>query len=333
MTNPDYRETDNDILVDLLLSLDAVQPWLVYLQRHFDGSPPIAYISEEAREHLAGVDALYVNVPALVVSSLAERLFVNGFTGADADLAERIWYDNDLDVQSDLAHAECLLFGRSYATAWCGPGGQAQISIESARQVSVAADPGTREIVSAAKRWYTQQGQGLGSTRAVLWLPDRIEQYAANAGAATGGFQLQGVTANPLGQPPLVQFSNQSRLLTSWGNRGLDEISFPARLLLNVSSAIQDVIPLSSALSKLCWDMMVSSEWTGRPRSAASGIELIERPRGTPGNPVIDPDTVSSTWTRSTRWLRTRPAHGFPRTRTRSSPSWTPGISAVSRTR
>ena len=159
MTNPDYRETDNDILVDLLLSLDAVQPWLVYLQRHFDGSPPIAYISEEAREHLAGVDALYVNVPALVVSSLAERLFVNGFTGADADLAERIWYDNDLDVQSDLAHAECLLFGRSYATAWCGPGGQAQISIESARQVSVAADPGTREIVSAAKRWYPNRAR------------------------------------------------------------------------------------------------------------------------------------------------------------------------------
>jgi hypothetical protein len=296
MTNPftsqdDYRETDNDVLVDLLLALDAVQPWLVWLQRHFDGTPPVAFISEQAREGLKGIEALYVNIPRLVVSSLAERLFVNGFTGVDAALAEQIWYDNDLDVQSDLAHSESLLFGRSYAVPWIGQDGRARISIESGRQVSVLADPGTREIVSGAKRWYTQQGQGLGSTRAVLWLPDRVEEYAANAGAATGGFQLQSVTPNPLGCVPCVQFSNQGRLLTSWGNRGLDEISFPARLLLNVASEIQDVIPLSSALSKLCWDMMISSEYTGRPRRWASGIELVERPRvDLQGNPVLDSD-------------------------------------------
>ena len=299
MTTPfdDYRETDNDKLVDLLLALDAVQPWLVWLQRHFDGNPPISYLSDAAREGLKGVEALYVNIPKLTVASIAERLYVNGFTGADADLAERIWYDNDLDVQSDLAHSESLLFGRSYSVPWIGEDGSARISIESARQVSVLADPGTREIVSGAKRFYTQQGQGLGSTRAVLWLPDVIEEYAANAGAATGGFQLQSVTPNPLGCVPCVQFSNQGRLLTSWGNRGLDEISFPARLLLNVASEIQDVIPLSSALSKLCWDMMISSEYTGRPRRFASGIELSDRPRlnpdGTPaldtdGNPIID---------------------------------------------
>jgi hypothetical protein len=297
MTNPftsqdDYRETDNDKLTDLLLSLDAVQPWLVFLQGHFDGNPPIQFISDEAREGLTGVDALYINVPRIVVGSIAERLYVNGFTGADADLAERIWYDNNLDIESDLAHAEALLYGRSYAAPWVGSDGAARISIESARQVSVAADPGTREIVSGAKRWYTQQGQGLGSTRAVMWLPDRIEEYAANAGAATGGFQLQSVIPNPLGCPPIVQFSNQGRLLTSWGNRGLDEISFPARLLLNVASEIQDVVGLASALSKLCWDMMISSEYTGLPRRYASGIQPVERPRvDCEGEPVIDPTT------------------------------------------
>jgi hypothetical protein len=297
MTNPftsqdDYRETDPDRLTDLLLALDACQPWLVWLQRHYDGNPPIAYLSEAAREGLQGIDALYVNIPKLVVGSLAERLFVNGFTGADADAAEQIWYDNNLDVDSDLAHSEALLFGRSYTVPWIGQDGRARISVESARQVSVLADPGTRQVVSGAKRWYTQQGQGLGSTRAVLWLPDRIEEYAANAGAAAGGFQLQSVTPNPLGCPPIVQFSNQGRLLTSWGDRGLDEISFPARLLLNVASEIQDIIGLSSAISKLCWDLMMSSEYTGRPRRWASGIELMERPRvDLAGDPVLDPDT------------------------------------------
>ena len=36
--------------------------------------------------------------------------------------------------------------------------------------------------------------------------------------------------------------------------------------------------------------MMISSEYTGRPRRWASGIELVERPRVDPvtGDPVLD---------------------------------------------
>lgn len=298
MTNPslspEYPETDPQHLVDILLALDAVQFQLRQLQIHFDGVAAIEFISPEAREALEGrLAAIYVNIPRVVVSSIAERLTVTGWTGADADLAEDIWYANDLDVQGDLAHSEALLFGRSYSWVWSNADGSPRISIESARQTAVLADPGTREITSAIKRWHVSAGLGIGSTQAVLLLPDRIEHWASTLGAEIGGFTLADVQPNPLGVVPVVQFTNQGRLLNSWGYRGIDEVSYPSRLLMGsgVYSEIADVIPLSSALSKALFDLMCCLEATGRPRRYASGIELVERPRlDHHGNPVLDTD-------------------------------------------
>lgn len=299
MTNPSLSrqepETDPQRLVDILLALDAVQFALRHLQVHFDGVAAIEYLSPEAREALDGRLAdIYVNIPRLVVSSISERLNVTGWTGADADLAEQIWYANDLDVQGDLAHSEALLFGRSYSWVWSGQDESARISIESARQAAVLSDPGTREITSAVKRWHVSAGLGIGSTQAVLLLPDRIEHWASTLGAEIGGFTLVDVQPNPLGQVPVVQFTNQGRMLNSWGYRGIDEVSYPSRLLLGsgVYSEIADVIPLSSALSKALFDLMCCLEATGRPRRFASGIELVERPRLDPctGDPVLDSD-------------------------------------------
>lgn len=297
MTNPSLSpqepEIDPQRLVDLLLALDAVQYQLRRLQTHYDGMAAIEFLSPEAREALEGrLSEIYVNVPRLVVSSITERLNVTGWTGADADLAETIWYANDLDVQGDLAHSEALLFGRSYSWVWAGSSGP-RISIESARQTAVLADPGTREITSAVKRWHSSAGLGVGSTQAVLLLPDRVEHWATTLGAEIGGFTLQRVDPNPLGCVPVAQFTNQGRLLNSWGYRGIDEIAYPSRLLMGsgVYSEIDDVIPLSSALSKALFDLMCCLEATGRPRRYASGIELMERPRlDRQGNPVLDSD-------------------------------------------
>ena len=248
MTNPftsqdDYRETDNDNLVDLLLALDAVQPWLVWLQRHFDGNPPIAFISEEAREHLKGVEALYVNIPRLTVASIAERLYVNGFTGADADLAERIWYDNELDVQSRSCPLRVTSVRPKLHRTVDRPGRQRTISAESARQVSVLADPGPGRSSAEPSAGTPSRARDWGAPARSCGCPTGLRSTPPTQVRRPADFSSQSVTPNPLGCVPCVQFSNQGRLLTSWGNRGLDEISFPARLLLNVSSEIQDVIP------------------------------------------------------------------------------------------
>ena len=78
------------------------------------------------------------NIPRLAVTALAERLRVTGFTGAD------VWPDwiaNDLDQLSGVAHREALALGTSYAIVWARPDGTPRVTVESARQVTVADRP------------------------------------------------------------------------------------------------------------------------------------------------------------------------------------------------
>ena len=95
---------------------------------------------------------------------------------------------------------------------------------------------------------------------------------ANSTGATITGFTTVEVIDNPLGAVPVVNLRNSDRLL--------DEYGF---------SEIDDTIPLVDALNKSLADMMVASEFVGRPRRWATGIELTEQPvLDDGGNPVLD---------------------------------------------
>ena len=66
---------------------------------------------------------------------------------------------------------------------------------------------------------------------------------------------------NPLGVVPVVAIRNSDRILD---DRGCSEID--------------DLKPLVDALNKSLADMMVTSEYVGRPRRWATGMELTEEP-------------------------------------------------------
>lgn len=278
---------DPERLTDILLALEAPQHVMAWLQNHFDGVQPLAFLAPEAREALGNrFDRLAVNIPRLAVTSIGERLRVTGFDGPYGDAIWQAWNANDLDLTSSQAHSEALLFGRSYAFVWANPDGSARVSVESARQCAVLADPGTRQITSAVKRWRTRT-----STEARLYLPDRIESYTASAGATSGGFNLVDIQDNPMGSVPVVQLLNHDRLPITWGPYGIGEVAYPDRLLIGSAahSELWDIIPLANALNKLIIDMLVTSEFVGRPRRFATGIELYEMPKvDREGNPVLD---------------------------------------------
>ena len=91
---------------------------------------------------------------------------MTGFAGADvwAD-----WIANDLDQASGVAHREALTLGSSYVIVWARPDGTPRGTVESARQVAMLTDPGSRRVVAACKRWETAT-----STEAVIYEPDEI---------------------------------------------------------------------------------------------------------------------------------------------------------------
>ena len=106
----------------------------------------------------------------------------------------------------------------------------------------------------------------------VVYLPDEIVRLRAQqTGATTSGFVVIGTLANPLGVPPVVQLRNADRLLDD----GVSEI--------------EDLKPLVDALNKVLTDMLTTSEYVGRPRRWATGIELTEEPvTDDNGDPVLD---------------------------------------------
>ena len=243
-----------ELLTTLLQELDAPMVRYDELDRYYTGTQPLAFLSPEAKLALGQrFGRMASNIPKLAVTALAERLRVTGFTGTDvwAD-----WIRNDLDQTSGIAHREALLLGNAFAIVWADRFGRPKVTVESAKQVSVLTDPGTRHIVSALKRWETAT-----TTEAVLYEADRITRLRANQpGATTQGFETVEELANPLGVVPVVRFRNGDRLLDDG------------------TSEIEDLKPLVDGLNKSLADMMVTSEYVGRPRRWATGIELEEVP-------------------------------------------------------
>ena len=243
---------NDKLLTTLMQKIEEPSARYADLDRYYTGTQPLAFLAPESRRALGDrFGRLATNLPRLAVTSLAERLRVTGFTGAD------VWSDwlrNDLDQESGVAHREALLLGASYVIVWADQFGRPKVTVESARQVAVLTDPGTRRITAAVKRWETAT-----TTEAVVYLPDEIIRLRAEqTGATTAGFTVVETLANPIGVVPVVRLKNSDRLLDD----GVSEIV--------------DVVPLVDALNKVLVDMMTTSEFVGRPRRWATGIELEE---------------------------------------------------------
>lgn len=247
----------NDLLNGLIQKIDTDAEKYSRLDAYYRGNSPLSFLSPEAREALGQrFGTMGSNLCRLAVTSLAERLRVTGFTldGAPADGLWADWIRNDLDQVAGTAHREALILGSAFVIVWADAQGKPSISVESARQVAVIRDPGTRKIVAGVKRWETKT-----TTEAVLYEADKITRYRANhLGAVGSAMAVVETLENPLGIPPIVELKNSDRLLDG----GVSELT--------------DMLPLQDALNKLLTDMLVGSEYYARPRRWASGVELEE---------------------------------------------------------
>ncbi len=244
----------NDLLTTLLQKVDEPAAKYADLERYYTATQPLTFLSPEAKTALGDrFGRMAANLPRLAVTSLAERLRVVGFDGVDVF---DDWQRNDMDELSAVAIREALLLGSAYVLVWVDRYGRPQVSVESAKQMSCLRDAGTRRITHALKRWETAT-----TTEAVLYGPDEIVRYRANAtGATTNGFHAVESISNPLGVPPVVRLLNSDRIL----DEGVSEI--------------EDLKPVADLLNKLLADLAVASEYSARSRRWATGLELDERP-------------------------------------------------------
>ena len=189
--------TQDELLQTLLQKLDEPVARYAELDRYYTGTQPLAFLSPEAKVALGGrFGRMASNLPRLAITSLAERLRITGFTGDTELWAD--WIRNDLDQTSGVAHREALLLGDSFVIVWADQFGRPKVTVESAQQVAVLTDPGTRRITSAVKRWETETTTEAGL---VLAGPDRSSACESDGCDDAGLFHLGG-TGEPARHRP-----------------------------------------------------------------------------------------------------------------------------------
>lgn len=222
----------------------------------------------------------------LVVDAVEERLDVTGFRFAEAQAdqdAWRIWQQNQLDSESQLATTEALINGRCPIIVWRNEAlDRPSITVEDPQQVVVAYNPADRTRRAALKRWCDDDG----AERATLYLPDEILRFRQRRRGETRPMSeasgqwipvdVDATVANPLGVVPVVELRNRPRVRQS----------------RDCKSEIANVIPVQDAINKTIRDALVASEFQGFRQRWATGIDIPEDPdTGQPVEPfksVID---------------------------------------------
>lgn len=263
-------------LRDLLTELDKPQSRYGMLRLYAEGRQPLAFLSEQSRKALDNrLCRMSINVPALAVSSLTERLRITGFSDPRAWDA---FVANDLDQLAARVHADALTYRQGFVLVW-SRNGKPTASVESPFECAVLRDPADRSVIAGVKRFSTKH-----TTEAFVYLPDRVEHWRADTpNAATGGYHPLETIEHSLGVVPLVPFDNGR-------------------------SEIDDLRDLTDALVKVTLDMVIASHAAGFGRRWVTGVELTETARlDGDGNPVMmdgEPvtDTVSPFDESSTSW-------------------------------
>ena len=252
---------------------------LELLDSHYQGVQPLSYMHPELLMRLGDrMRQVVVAWPELVISSIEERLDVEGFRlGGEAEADERLWsfwQANGLDVGSHQAHVDSLVMKRSYIVV--GTRGPADvdpssgvdqdvplITWQSPLETYAARDPRTRRVMSAATWWDDQPlGGGPVTKKAALYLPGSTSWWRMDGGAwVLDEDSTEGVDEHRLGIVPVVPLVNRPRT------------SHRSSSMCEGWSDLEPVIPLSDAACKAATDMMVTAEYHAFPRRVVIGAK------------------------------------------------------------
>jgi hypothetical protein len=248
-------------------------------QEFFDGRQPLAFASDKFAEVFGRrYSRLPANFMPLVVDAERERLVVQGFRFRNAQSGDRetwrIWQDNQLDAESQIAHEIALVKGEAYTLVAPSTTDRSPlITIEDPAEVVLETAPGNRRRRLAALKVFTDDD---GYPRCYLYLPDFVLQWRGTQRRTDDAtLSLDSITwqvvvdedgnvaaENPLGVVPVVPLLNHPRR----DGTGRSEIA--------------PVMGSQHAINKLRFDALVASEFTAFRQRWATNIDV-----------PVDPDT------------------------------------------
>jgi hypothetical protein len=248
--------TEVDILERLDRQLRGCRRKLKTEDEYYEGEQPLKYMAPALEAEVgARVTQLVINWPRMITDAYENVADIEGFQVPDTpggdDLLWQLWKLNDGAIQSQQAHLESLIHGRSYGIVGAGDGADDPpvLSVEHPLQMTVHRDPRSRLIDQALKRWKDDDGTNWAS----LYLPKLTLKYRKKRGDR--GWTEVDRDDHELPMPPVTVLLNRGRMLRHFG-----------------VSEFHDIIPLADAANKMATDMMISGEFHAMPRRWVVGM-------------------------------------------------------------
>lgn len=197
--------------------------------------------------------------PGIAVDRVEERLDIEGFRYADSASADNgineIWAANQLDLESQLAHLDALVYGHCYICAGTGDfdGDLPIITVESPTQVTVLYDARVRAIVAALRMYDLDNTPDTPPTEleraATLYLPNQTISLIEGVGVGVG-WEIVDRDQHGLGVVPVFRMSNRQRIAD---RRGSSDITEP-------------IMSITDAACRRLMGIEVAAEFFGAPQ-------------------------------------------------------------------
>lgn len=272
----DLSPDELDMLQLLQAELVVAGPFLQIYDAYYRGEQLIRDLGISIPPQLRGLRTV-IGWPGIAIDRVEERLDIEGFRFADSASADNglseIWAANQLDLESELAHLDALVYGHCYI---CGGTGDEEtdlpiLTVESPTQVTVLYDARLRMIIAALRMYDLDNTPDTPPTEferaATLYLPDQtIYMTEGNAGSS-GGWEVIGRDVHNLGVVPVFRMSNRQRTAD---RRGSSDITAP-------------IMSVTDAACRRLMGIEVAAEFFGAPQRYILGAseEAFQAPDGT----------------------------------------------------
>jgi hypothetical protein len=253
------------------------RPDIARFDRYYRGEHPLVYASDAFRQyHAQRYAGMSDNWTSIVADAPVERLTVNGVLPAGDTRADveswRVWNENALDVDSQLAFLGAGNSGRSFVLVWGDPADADTpiVTFEDASQCVVLYEPGSRRRRRAGLKRWTDGGREY----ATLYLPDEVWKFTRSAlGTPDKSQQVRNADAeinewaprtvgnepnpqpNPMGVVPLVELQNKPTLTGE------------------PISDIAGVIAMQDAVNLMWAQMFTAADYAATPQRIVLGAE------------------------------------------------------------
>lgn len=237
--------------------LEADQPEFKKLDQYYNGIQRLEMLGLAVPPELERFTTI-VSWPQMAADGVEERQDVEGFRLPGSDEADddlwRVWQDNSLDGESQLAHLDTLVYGRSYVCVGANEddADTPLVTVESPMEVVSESDARTRQV-SAALRVYGDP-KVPSTRRATLYLPGVTVWLTRDRGRWVEDDDLGGRDEHGLGVVPVVPLVNRARIADRVGR-----------------SELQPVISLTDACARSLTNLQIAQETHAVPQRGVLG--------------------------------------------------------------